>query len=130
MSDLDVLDREAQHGLAEFVAERGKWRKDKVVRGAEVLENLALHADVKNPCLHTSLRSIARIMGVHHSRVERAIRDLEECGAIEVSGSLDAVPRYYNRLKKSWVGWEWTERPSITISPALRAKDTTHKLGA
>jgi hypothetical protein len=129
MGELDVLDRQTHYGLAEFIAEQGQWRKDKVIRGAEVLENLAIHAD-SNGRLHTSLRSIARIMGVHHSRVERAIRDLEECGAIYIDGSLTIQPRHYDRRKACWVGWEWAERPAITITPLLRAKDHKRKLGA
>jgi hypothetical protein len=44
LSQLEVLEREAGYGLAEFIADNRKWRKDKVVRGAEVLESLALHA--------------------------------------------------------------------------------------
>ena len=68
-------------------------------------------------------------MRVHHSRVERAIRDLEECGAIDVEGSLATQPRHYDRRKSCRVGWEWTQRPAITITPALRDKDQRRKLG-
>jgi hypothetical protein len=127
LNDLEVLERETHYGLAEFIAEQGKWRKDKVVRGAEVLEGLALHAGADGR-LYCSLRSIARIMGCHHSKVERAVRDLEDCGAIEIDGSLDSHPRYYDR-QKGWVGWESKERPLISIAPTLRAKDTRRHLG-
>jgi Helix-turn-helix domain len=127
LSELEVLEREAHYGLAEFIAQQRRWRRDKVVRGAEVLESLALHAG-SDGRLYCSLRSIARIMGCHHSKVERAIRDLEECGAVEIDGSLDSNPKHYDR-KNGWVGWEWNERPAITITPLLRAKDTRHRLG-
>jgi hypothetical protein len=128
VNDLAVLERETPYGLAEWLAERGTWRKTKAVRGAEVLESLALHADM-NGQIRASLRSVARIMGCHHSRVERAVKDLVECGVIEVEGSLDTHARHYDK-EKGWVGWEWKERPAITIVPELRAKDTTHPLGS
>jgi hypothetical protein len=57
------------------------------------------------------------------------LEDLEECGAITVDGSLATQPRHYDRRKSCWVGWEWTERPAITITPVLRAKDHRRKLG-
>jgi hypothetical protein len=126
VSELGVLERETHYGLAEFIAEQRKWRADRVVRGTQVLESLANHAG-SDGRLYFSLRAIARIMECHHSRVERAIRDLEECGAIEIDGSLDIHARHYHR-DKGWVGWDWKERPS-TIKSVLRAKDTTRKLG-
>lgn len=126
MDDLSVLERETPYGLAEWLAERRTWRKDKVVRGAEVLESLALHAD-PNGRIRAPLRSVARIMGVHHSRVEHGVRDLEECGVVEIEGSLATHARHYDR-EKGWVGWDWKERPTITIVPALRAKDSIHRL--
>jgi hypothetical protein len=130
VSDLAVLERETGYGLAEWLAEKRTWRKDKVVRGAEVLETLALHADM-NGQIRASLRTVASIMGgVHHSRVERGLRDLEECGAVEIEGSLETFARHYDRQTRSWVGWEWKERPPITIAPELRAKNFTHPLGS
>jgi hypothetical protein len=128
MNDLEVLERETPYGLAEWLAERRTWRKDKVVLGAEVLEALALHAD-RNGEIRASLRSVANIMGVHHSRVERGVKALEECGVIEIEGSLATYARHYDK-EKGWVGWDWEERPVIRIAPELRAKDTTHPLGA
>jgi hypothetical protein len=128
MNDLAVLERETPYGLAEWLAERRTFRKDKVVRGAEVLESLATHAGA-NGEIRAPLRSVARIMGVHHSRVERGVRDLEEWGVAEISGSLARQPRHYDRKTRRWVGWEWKEQPTIRIVPELRAKDTLHRLG-
>ena len=128
MDDLAVLERETRFGLAEWLAENQKWRKDRVVRGAELLNALALYADM-NGKVWASLRTIARVMGVHPSRVQRAIKDLEECGVATVDGSLETAPRYFNRAAKRHVGWDWKERPTITIVPELRAKDTTRRLG-
>ena len=127
MSDLAVLERETGYGLAEWLAERRTWRKTKVVRGAELLETLALHADM-NGQIRASLRSVSNIMGVYHSRVQRALRDLEECGAVEIDGSLETFARHYDRQTHSHVGWEWKERPAITIVQELRAKNSTHRL--
>ena len=117
-----MLEREPRYGLAEFLAERETWRKDKVVRGAEVLEGLALHAGADGT-IQASLRSVARAMGVHHSRVERGLLDLVDCGAVTIEGSLTTEARWYGK------GWEWTERPTIRIEPELRAKDTSRRLG-
>jgi hypothetical protein len=122
VDDLTVLEREPRYGLAEFLAERETWRKDKVVRGAEVLESLALHAGADGT-IQASLRSVARAMGVHHSRVERGLLDLVDCGAVTIEGSLTTEARWYGK------GWEWTERPTIRIEPELRAKDTSRRLG-
>jgi hypothetical protein len=126
MDDLDVTARETPYGLAEYLAERRTWRRDRVVRNAEVLEGLALHAD-SNGQVWASLRAVARIMGIHHSRVERAVRDLEWCGAIHVDGDLSTRPRHCDP-KMGWVGWDWNDRPTITIVPELRAKDSFRRL--
>jgi hypothetical protein len=129
MSDLDILEREIpKFGLSGFLAERRIWRQNKVVRGQEVLENLVLHANAEGR-IPASLRSVASIMGVHHSRVQRGIKDLIECGAVTVDGDLSAEPRYYDRQSHRWVGWDWEERPTIIIHPELRAKDTVRRLG-
>ena len=128
IKDLAVLERETPYGLAEWMVERRTWRKDKVVLGAETLESLATHAD-GNGEIRFSLRTVARIMDVHHSRVQRGIHALAEIGAVTVDGSLESYARHYDRKTERWVGWEWSDRPAITIVPELRAKDSTRPLG-
>jgi IclR helix-turn-helix domain len=128
MSDLIVIDREPKYGLAEFIAERGQWRKDRVIRGAEVLEALAIHAG-EDGRISASLRSISRVMGVHKSRVERALRDLEHCGAVTIEGDLQAQYQWKDRKTGRWVNYDWIDRPTIIIAPDLRAETLRKRLG-
>jgi hypothetical protein len=128
MDDLDVFERETAHGLAEHLAERGKCRFNRIVRNADVLENLALHAGEDGE-IRASLRSVARIMGFHHSRVQRGARDLQEWEAIEIDGDLGIYARYYDPKENRLVGWDWEDQPVIRIAPKFRAKTKVHKLG-
>jgi hypothetical protein len=128
MEQLDVIERETAFGLAEWLVRRG-GRKDKIIRAAEVLESLALHACPEGT-IRAPLRTIARVMDVNVSRVSRAVEDLASVyGAIVVDKPL-ATQRgvwhgnYYDREL------EWQNRPTITIDPELRAVDSSHKLGS
>jgi hypothetical protein len=128
MEDLDVFERETAHGLAEHLAERGKCRFNRIVRNADVLENLALHAGEDGE-IRASLRTVASIMSVHHSRVQRAARDLQEWEAIEIDGDLDIYARHYDPREKRLVGWDWEDQPVIRIAPKFRARTKVHRLG-
>ena len=129
MEDLQVFDRDTHHGLAEHLAEQRTWRRsDATIRNAGVLEALALHAGPEGE-IRASLRSIAKIMCVHHSHVARGLKDLEECGAITIDGDLATYARHYSK-EFGYVGWEWKDRPSIIINPMFRATDSTRRLGA
>jgi hypothetical protein len=127
MSDLVVIERETPYGLAEFLAERGIRRSDAIVRDAEVLEALSLHAG-SDGTIQTSLRSFSRIMGLPLVRVQRAIEDLREVGAITVDGSLETRAQYFDWKTRKWVGLDWTERPTLTITKGLCARDTRRRL--
>jgi hypothetical protein len=121
--DLIVIERET--GPADFalwLAARGKWKNNKVVLAAEVRDALAKHAG-EDGKIEAPLRSVARIMGVHHSRVARGVHALEECEGVTISGSLETKARWYGK------GIEWEDRPVITLHPDLRAKTTFRRLG-
>jgi hypothetical protein len=120
--DLIVIERETPYGLAEWLAERRKWKDNKVVLAAEVAEALAKHAG-EDGKISAPLRSIARIMGVHHSRIARGVHALEECEGVTISGSLETKARWYGK------GIEWEDRPEFTLHPDLRAKTTFRRLG-
>jgi hypothetical protein len=122
MEDLDVLKREAPYGLAEWLAERGRWRNDKAVRAADTLRGIAEHAD-ENGRLWAPLKSVGNATGIGARRAQRGLHDLLEVGAIEVEGSLEVSPRWRDK------GYDWIDRPTITVHPDLRARDNVHRLG-
>jgi hypothetical protein len=127
MDDLEVLKRETPYGLAEFLAERGMQRKNTVVRAAEALEGLALHAN-ENGQINAGLQTVARATGQGARRMQRAVHDLADIGAVEIDGSLETAPRWRDK-EKGWVGYDWRDRPTITVHPQLRAKTSVHRLG-
>jgi hypothetical protein len=123
MDDLEVLKREAPYGLAEFLAERGVRRKNTIVRAAQTLEGLALHADEEGR-INAGLNTVANAIGTGSRRAQRALHDLLEVGAVEIAnGSLDTAPRWRDK------GYEWRDRPTLVVAPELRAKTTIHRLG-
>jgi hypothetical protein len=122
MADLDVLRREARFGLAEWLAERGKMRKDKIVRAAEALNSIALHADQEG-VFRAPLSTTARVMDMGARRVQRGVHDLAELGAVSVEGSIETRVCWFSK------GLKWRKPPSITVHPDLRATDILHKLG-
>lgn len=129
MDDLAVLDRDPPFGLAEWMATQAKFRRDRLVRAAEGLRGLALHAD-SNGEFKYSLRAASRIMGIHHSRLQRSVEDLQDLGAVEVEGDLSTAPRWRDPKTGKWVAWDWEseDRPIIRIHPALRANDKVTRL--
>ena len=123
---LHVLDREMptlDHWAATWrhPSENRHDRRDRVARDRQVLELLALHAGFDGT-LDRSIRSLARVIGENdHKRVSRAIRSLEELGAITVEGSL--TTRQGNWRTDSYYdpSLDWEVRPTLTIRPDLRA---------
>jgi hypothetical protein len=128
MDDLTVLERETPFGLAEWLAERGRLRKDRVVRDAEMLQGLVTHAGPEG-VYSGPLNSVARAIGTNRMRASRSIQSLQELGAVEIEGSLETRHRYYDRKDKTWKGLDWTDRPTIRVHADLRAKDTLRRLG-
>jgi Domain of unknown function (DUF3854) len=146
LNDLVVIEREVEAGrLAKFLWERtpkievlgrelraGRLpgearRRDGRNRNAEVVEALALHADV-NGRYAAPLRTMARVMRVPIKKVTRAIDDLLDCGAITVDRPLRTQSgvwrgNYFDRAE------EWVDRPTITVHPDLRATMTCRPLG-
>jgi hypothetical protein len=131
MDDLVVLERDTPRGLAEILAERNpRFRKDRVVRNAKLVEGLAIHADA-NGEIRAPLGAVARAMGLNRHTAPEALRDLhDEYGVVEiVGGTLETYSRHYDYKTKRYVGWEWKDRPAIRIIPELRAKDSYRRLG-
>jgi hypothetical protein len=127
LDDLEVIERRPRHGLAEWVAKRSR-RRDQAVRDSKVLQAMALHAD-KNGQIRASYRKIARVMNVHHSDVQRALKDLAKWGAIDMDG--DPSVRVMGWLARNYYSeaLDWDNQPIITIAPELRAEECTYSLG-
>jgi hypothetical protein len=127
MNGLEVLEREAPYGVAEFMYEHGIRRKNSVVRAALAVQALARHCD-ENGEIYKNLNAVGRATGVGSRRLRRAIPDLVEFGIAEVEGDLEAAPRWQDK-DGDWHGWDWVDRPVIRLHSKLRAKTTTHLLG-
>jgi hypothetical protein len=112
LDDLMTLDRLLPDGIDEFLAGRG--RADKLRRDAMVMQSMALWAGSQGT-ISLPLRTIAKVLGVHHSRVTRAVHDLLEYGAITIDGSLEQRRNHFTGHM------DWRHTPTITIRPELRA---------
>jgi hypothetical protein len=146
LNDLVVIEREVEPGrLLKFLSDQrrkivwldgreipwgplpGSGRRDGRNRNAEVVEALALHADV-NGNYAAPLRTMARVMRVPIKKVTRAVDDLLDCGAITVDKPLRTQSgvwrgNYFDRAE------EWVDRPTITVHSDLRATTTQRRLG-
>jgi hypothetical protein len=130
LDDLDVLEKEVPWALSEYLADRGiRQRKDALTRNDAMARNLALHANADGE-MRGSLRKLTKVMLCrHHSRIQRAVEDLQAFGVVAVDeGSLETFARYHDP-EKGLVGWDWIERPAIRIIPELRATQAIRKLG-
>ena len=118
LDDLVVIGREMPPAFDQWVRDQ-RGRSDGLLRDADVLQNLALHADTDGT-IRKALGPIAKIMRTHHSRVARGITSLEEREAITIEGSL------YTR-RGLWEGGyfdrslNWENQPTIIIAEELRA---------
>jgi hypothetical protein len=116
LDELEVLDRRLGGFAMTYL------REDQLQRDAEYLYALKMHADPQGQlCL--SVRALARVFDVHHSKVQRALKDLESLHAITIDGDLTIRP-------KGWVArnfysreMDWEDQPIITVSEELQAED-------
>jgi hypothetical protein len=119
LGDLHVMDRICDLYLLVFTNQY-KRRDDQWRRNYDVLASMVYHADADGR-LRLPLRSIARIMGVHVTRVARALEDLMEIEAVTIDGSLANRQGWFSRRL------EWKAAPTIVIRPELRAYDAPPK---
>jgi hypothetical protein len=121
LGDLHVIDRQPPCGLAEWVAANVGGRRDRMKRDTEFLQALALFADTDGR-IRSSLRKVAKLMGVPPKKVSRALEDLREYGAVTIKGDLSCrvrgwVSRHYYSKE---VDWDTTS--VIILKSELRAK--------
>ena len=127
VDDLVVIGREMPPSFDEWVrSQRG--RSDGLIRDADVLQNLALHASDDDGTLSKAVGTLAKIMRTYEKKVARALASLESRGAIQIEeGSL-------HTRRGAWKGgyfdWslEWEEKPLILIPKHLRAVDSSERL--
>jgi hypothetical protein len=120
LEDLIVIDSEPPAGLHQYVA-RHSLRSDRARRDEGVLWALSAYSGPTG-VFCASLRTLARVLGVSPMGVSRAVRGLEEIGALTVTGDLSS--------KRGWFSHqlEWKDRPAITIIPELRSVDRRAQL--
>jgi len=123
LDGLAVQHRVVHPGLQRSWLREFGLRRDRFSRDAEVLHDLAAHVG-RDGTFYGTLAKFAKVLGVGPKRVERAIRDLEELGAIRIDGALDIRQKWY---LTGW-GWGtsgegWADNPVITLRPELRGED-------
>lgn len=115
LKDLAVIDRDPSPALVQFVNDHTN-RRDQAQRDIDVLRSLSMHADHEGR-ITTSLRSVARIMGVPVMRVARGLNDLEAMGAVSIEGSVTTGRGWFSHRPE----WKKSKSPIISIAKPLRA---------
>jgi hypothetical protein len=121
LGDLHVIDRQPPCGLAEWVAANVGGRRDRVKRDTEFLQALALYAD-KDGRIRSSLRKVAKLMGVPAKKVSRALEDLRKCGAVTIKGDLSSRVRGWVSRRFYSKEVDWDKTCVIILKTELRAK--------
>ncbi len=103
--------------LTEFL-DRHVRRRDQSLRDGWVLYSLSAFCGT-NGILCARLKTVARVIGITPMAVTRAVRSLEGMGAVRIEGNLSEKRDWFSRQ------WDWTERPTITLIPELRAMENT-----
>ena len=113
LEDLLVIDNEPPAGLHEYVAKNG-FRSDRALRDAKVIRALSTYTGPAG-IFAAPLSTLARVMGVNRMAVSRAVKDLEQLGAVTVDGDLATATGWFSHRL------DWRERPSITLAAELRS---------
>jgi len=117
LDGLMVQHRMVRDGMQRSWLAKFGMRKDRTARDAETLYSLAAHVGATGD-LHSTLDSLAKVVGVNHVRVGRAIKSLQEIGAITIDGRLDVRKQFFTGAP----GWRY-ENPVITLREDLRGVD-------
>lgn len=120
LEDLRVIDCEPPEALAGLTHGR-TLRRDRAHRDAEVMVALSTYTGPDGR-FSAPLRTLARVLGANVMSVSRAIGDLQEWGAVEVSGDLSTRRGWFTRQ------YDWTERPEIIVAPELRSVELPERL--
>jgi hypothetical protein len=128
VEDLEVLEREAPYGLAEWIAEnRLAGRLDKISSMARACSGISLHAGTDGRYKGT-ISALGKAVGMNKRTAARAVGYLRDYGAVAVEGSLETQPAYTDRSGTTY-GMEWQDPPTLTLVPELRATERWRRLG-
>ena len=120
LEDLLVIDSKPATGVWEWIASK-RLRIDRALRDYEVVLAVSTVTRSKGE-LVASLQSVAKVLGItDRHTVPRAIKSLEQLGALTHSGRLD--------IKRDWFSrhYEWEEKPTITLIEELRSTESREK---
>jgi hypothetical protein len=116
LDDMEVLDWETPDlDALDALCVCDEWDSRRVIRAGDALHSLILFAG-NHGRIYSSVKKLARVMGVNPERVRDGVKDLETLGLIEIEKGALATTDGDWRSGSYRRGLDWEERPRIKIT--------------